>query len=293
MRKAREVGDIQRERIEYGYGPGDSGTQQTSETEYAGLAANPVQRLSLTTYTYNPQSLMATSDAKQFVVGTQTVTSHTAGGYAYSDDGIHVSQTIDDVPVGADDGIPQRRPKPNGLRPSSGGDRRRDGAGHQDLHLRPGRPCRNQSCRPNRVLPDRRPRFDASAVELVRPGYRGADVCRPRDRQSVGLRSFSGGDRTARWQRNFDNQTGLLYLRARYDKASTGRFTQADTFAGSDDRPQSLNRYVYVDGDPVNAKDPSGYTETEDEAANDAVKLRSDPPRRDTLPRIEAPLVEI
>ena len=95
-RKAREVGDVQRERIEYGYGPGDSGTQQTSETEYAGLAANPAQRLSLTTYTYNPQSLMATSDAKQFVVGTQTVTSHTAGGYAYSDDGIHVSQTIDD-----------------------------------------------------------------------------------------------------------------------------------------------------------------------------------------------------
>jgi hypothetical protein len=37
-----------------------------------------------------------------------------------------------------------------------------------------------------------------------------------------------------------------------------GRFVTADPLLGDIMRPQSLNRYVYVENNPVNAVDPSG-----------------------------------
>lgn len=56
---------------------------------------------------------------------------------------------------------------------------------------------------------------------------------------------------------------GTVHLRARQYTPPSGRFLQRDTFAGFLDNPQSLNRYAYVEGNPVNWTDPSGYSTLE------------------------------
>ena len=53
--------------------------------------------------------------------------------------------------------------------------------------------------------------------------------------------------------------TGLSFNRARYYDPNTGRFTQRDTFFGAASSPQSLNRFAYVQNNPIGATDPSGY----------------------------------
>ena len=55
-----------------------------------------------------------------------------------------------------------------------------------------------------------------------------------------------------------DKLTGLQYLRARYYDLSTGRFTRLDPFAGNFKDPQSLHKFLYTHGDPVNGMDPTG-----------------------------------
>ncbi len=52
--------------------------------------------------------------------------------------------------------------------------------------------------------------------------------------------------------------TGMQYLRARYYDPGTGRFNRVDPFAGNHEDPQSLHKYAYVHGDPINGIDPSG-----------------------------------
>ena len=54
------------------------------------------------------------------------------------------------------------------------------------------------------------------------------------------------------------DSTGLQYLRARYYNPATGRFNRLDPFAGDTQDPQSLHKYLYAHGDPVNGVDPTG-----------------------------------
>lgn len=54
--------------------------------------------------------------------------------------------------------------------------------------------------------------------------------------------------------------SGMTYLRARYYSSGTGRFLTRDTWMGEYNRPLSLNRWGYVEGNPVNFTDPSGYS---------------------------------
>lgn len=54
------------------------------------------------------------------------------------------------------------------------------------------------------------------------------------------------------------DSTQLLYLRSRYYASGTGRFLTRDTWGGDYNRPLSLNRWMYVEGNPVNFTDPSG-----------------------------------
>jgi RHS repeat-associated protein len=56
----------------------------------------------------------------------------------------------------------------------------------------------------------------------------------------------------------WDQDTQLLYLRARWYDPSVGRFISADPFEGRQQDPRSLNRYSYAHGDPVHNTDPSG-----------------------------------
>src|SRR5882672_11399360 len=59
-----------------------------------------------------------------------------------------------------------------------------------------------------------------------------------------------------------DSETGLDYMHARYFASAQGRFTSADTVAGSIGNPQSLNRYAYVGNNPINLTDPTGHMPT-------------------------------
>jgi RHS repeat-associated protein len=56
----------------------------------------------------------------------------------------------------------------------------------------------------------------------------------------------------------FDADLSLYYLRARYYNPQTGRFLSRDPEDGNAKDPQSLHKYLYAGGDPVNWADPIG-----------------------------------
>ncbi|MEK6288507.1 MAG: RHS repeat-associated core domain-containing protein [Acidobacteriota bacterium] len=55
-----------------------------------------------------------------------------------------------------------------------------------------------------------------------------------------------------------DNETGIDYAINRQYSQNTGRFSRPDPVTGSVSTPQSLNRYSYVNNDPINSTDPLG-----------------------------------
>ena len=57
----------------------------------------------------------------------------------------------------------------------------------------------------------------------------------------------------------YNESTGLYYLRARYMSPETGTFTTMDTYAGTLDNPVSLHKYLYANANPVMYTDPTGY----------------------------------
>ena len=50
--------------------------------------------------------------------------------------------------------------------------------------------------------------------------------------------------------------TGLINLRARYMNTGVGRFMSRDTWGGDYNRPLSLNRWAYAEGNPIIFTDP-------------------------------------
>ncbi|MCP4603808.1 MAG: RHS repeat-associated core domain-containing protein, partial [Proteobacteria bacterium] len=65
----------------------------------------------------------------------------------------------------------------------------------------------------------------------------------------------------------FDEETGLYYLRARYYDPGVGRFVTQDNCSGglgcvNPKRPLSLNKYMYAEGNPMLYVDPSGHFTT-------------------------------
>ena len=57
---------------------------------------------------------------------------------------------------------------------------------------------------------------------------------------------------------DYRDSTQLLFLRARYYNPADARFMSRDTWAGDVNNPLSLNRWMYVEGNPINNIDPSG-----------------------------------
>jgi len=60
----------------------------------------------------------------------------------------------------------------------------------------------------------------------------------------------------------YNANTGLYYLRARYMDPSTGTFISMDSYPGSLADPVSLHKYLYANADPVKYAEPSGYVST-------------------------------
>ena len=55
-----------------------------------------------------------------------------------------------------------------------------------------------------------------------------------------------------------EQASGLVYMQARYYDPDLGRFLQADALPISSFTTQGINRYAYVNNDPVNLTDPAG-----------------------------------
>ena len=55
-----------------------------------------------------------------------------------------------------------------------------------------------------------------------------------------------------------DTTINMYNLRARFYDPSNGRFNAMDSFMGYNNDPQSLHKYAYCHGDPLNGFDPSG-----------------------------------
>ena len=62
-----------------------------------------------------------------------------------------------------------------------------------------------------------------------------------------------------------DSNVGLFYLRARYLNPATGRFLSRDPVEGKKCCGLSWNPYIYVKDNPVNAVDPTGRGDTQEE----------------------------
>jgi RHS repeat-associated protein len=61
---------------------------------------------------------------------------------------------------------------------------------------------------------------------------------------------FAGGE--------YDTTTKLYHFGERFYEPQLGQWTQRDTYGGTFDAPVTLNRFLYVNGNPVNYVDPSG-----------------------------------
>ena len=76
------------------------------------------------------------------------------------------------------------------------------------------------------------------------------------------LKSTGSTDNNYRYcGEQFDETTGLYYLRARYMDTLTGRFISQDSYAGEISDPVSLHKYLYCSSNPVMKVDPSGFND--------------------------------
>jgi len=57
----------------------------------------------------------------------------------------------------------------------------------------------------------------------------------------------------------YDEETGLYYLNARYYDSKTARFLTEDSYMGSPNDPLSLNLYTYCHNEPMMYTDPTGH----------------------------------
>lgn len=80
------------------------------------------------------------------------------------------------------------------------------------------------------------------------------------DPYGVALQSGGNGSTNYGFTGEMTDSTGLVYLRARYYAADTGRFISRDTWHGDESQPISYNAWLYGYANPINYIDPSGHT---------------------------------
>ncbi len=79
------------------------------------------------------------------------------------------------------------------------------------------------------------------------------------DPYGTATQSFGGGESIYAYTGEQVDVSGLTYLRARYYSSGDGRFLSRDTWGGDYNSPLSFNRWMYVEGNPVNYADPTGH----------------------------------
>ena len=77
----------------------------------------------------------------------------------------------------------------------------------------------------------------------------------------------------------FDVDLQQQYLRARWYDQNDGRFNRLDPFNGNQSDPQSLHKYPYTHGNPINATDPAGLFSLSEQITN-SFTINSCPPYR-------------
>jgi RHS repeat-associated protein len=73
------------------------------------------------------------------------------------------------------------------------------------------------------------------------------------------LASAGSGQSVFQYTGEARDGTGLTFLRARYLDTGAGRFINRDTWGGDYKKPLSLNRWNYVEANPIIHTDPSGH----------------------------------
>lgn len=71
----------------------------------------------------------------------------------------------------------------------------------------------------------------------------------------------------------FDDETGLYYLNARYYDSKIARFLTEDTYRGQVNDPLSLNIYTYCSNNPIKYKDTTGHWQQGDETLNQDARI--------------------
>lgn len=72
------------------------------------------------------------------------------------------------------------------------------------------------------------------------------------------------------------DENGLYYMRARYYNVDIKRFVNQDVLTGTLERISSLNRYAYVEGNPINYLDPFGLAKSIYDEWHDVVNVLLD-----------------
>ena len=103
----------------------------------------------------------------------------------------------------------------------------------------------------------------------------GSDVCQWKyDEYGNPLRNCPVLNHYAYTGREYDRETGMFHFFARYYDTKAGLWIAQDPYRGLYGRPKTLNRYVYVEGNPINYSDRFGYSsDDEEENYGDEIEL--------------------
>ena len=103
------------------------------------------------------------------------------------------------------------------------------------------------------ALSDKNGNYISGSLTLFRPF--GDFRREPSTNPSVTDRGYTGHAHN----NSGDNDLGLIYMRARYFLPYINRFLSPDPIVPNPKNPQSLNRYSYVNNNPLNFSDPTGH----------------------------------
>jgi RHS repeat-associated protein len=256
----------------YQYGPGNTGTEQTNKTVYAGLD-NTGAVLEDDSYSYNLQGEM--SEVVTDLTGSDGAVTTT--DYAYDDDGNRVSQTVSEGTmttvtsylIDENNFTGYSQTLEETVRDSSG-----TVTSHTTyvigLDVIGQYVAAGQTTQGAIYLKDGhgsvRGLYDATsttgALRNAAQVTAGRDWTKILSYDAYGnAMDFDAATSTTELFYNteyYSANTGLQYLRSRSYSTAEGRFVTLDSYCGDAHSPRTLNGYSYAYSSPIDFRDPSG-----------------------------------